>query len=282
MKYGIMIWMYQHRLPAENVNFFAAHGFDAISTSAFHLDGKHMMTDQEASAMAEALQAHSLSFNIHHCLPYEAYSRQDFQRDIDTYYGWMARYGLTIHNLSFDVPLSRRPHIKEDLEYLLERFEGTSTRISVEDFAIREEEYDAIRTLRHSLRFGQLIDLGHMNIRLHRTAEGPAPWLTPCHEAAPFLPGDNRPDAFAQSYRRLRFPVYEIHVSNNDGEVDGHFPPRQGTADMAGVITALCREGFDGIFTIETVPAWHGWDAKRADEEAIQALSLLRKASQGG
>ena len=125
-------------------------------------------------------------------------------------------------------------------------FAGSGAAIAFEDVPLNGEEAAWFSDFPAGGDYGLLADLGHMNLRLSKA-------------------GDNSPEAFAQAYAALPLHVYELHLHNNDGVKDMHDMMWNGTMDYAAVAAQLHRAHFDGVFTIESVPGWHGMTGNDAD-----------------
>ena len=78
---------------------------------------------------------------------------------------------------------------------------------------------------------GILLDTGHLNMAIH------SEW---CREKSP-----------VEFIDHLPAPVLEVHLHDNHGTEDEHLPPGAGTADLAAVLKALKRRGFEGPVTLE-------------------------------
>jgi len=79
-----------------------------------------------------------------------------------------------------------------------------------------------------SAAIGWLLDLGHLNLCLRRHGYNPVEFVRDCH-----------------------FEFIELHVHDNDGVEDHHWPIGEGNFDFAPIVSALKARGFDGIATLE-------------------------------
>lgn len=78
---------------------------------------------------------------------------------------------------------------------------------------------------------GLLLDTGHANVHLHSD-----------HTSAGSL---------EEFLRRLPLPVFEVHVTDNDGRRDEHRHLGHGCLDLAGLVRGLKGLGFAGPLTVE-------------------------------
>jgi sugar phosphate isomerase/epimerase len=129
------------------------------------------------------------------------------------------------------------------LSDLIAMSEGTQLRVGVEDFPLDEAALDACRADLEPLlacpRYGILIDVGHLNIRL-------------CTDA------DHRGVSVAEYFARVPLPVVEVHLHDNSGSRDEHGHFGLGNIDFGEVARALKAIDFQGVSTIEIAPSFHG------------------------
>jgi sugar phosphate isomerase/epimerase len=125
----------------------------------------------------------------------------------------------------------------------------------VEDFP---EDTWALRMYREDLspllkspHFGILVDVGHLNLSMHKYGYIDV--------------------AVEQYISDLPVPLIEVHLSDNDGEEDQHLPLGIGNVDFAAVARGLKRVGFSGITTIEIEQAHQAntIDVKGQVEESL-------------
>ena len=74
----------------------------------------------------------------------------------------------------------------------------------------------------------------------------------------------------AGSARLLGSKLRVLHVHDNDGRSDFHWFPQSGVTDWSAFASALCEIGFDGAFSLETLP-----DANLPPEEYDKTLEKL-------
>lgn len=63
-------------------------------------------------------------------------------------------------------------------------------------------------------------------------------------------------EAFLTAFRSKEFPVFEMHMHNNDGVEDMHYFLEDGALDVTGVAHAIKEFGFEGVLTIESAPGY--------------------------
>ena len=251
MKNGLAIWHYPHRTVLENVAFFAQQGFDCVSILGYHMN--EICADEAQSAqLAELLADAGIPLTVHHKLPlsHEAESVASFKADIDRYAAWQKKYGL-LSILSFDVGQAIRDNMAPYVEYVLGKV--PQSKIAVEDFGLNAAERAQIEHLKEEKRFGYLLDIGHMYIRLCGKNESGLTLFTNSHEecSATDMPSFKE---FLAAFRSKEFPIFEIHLHNNDGINDMHYFLDDGTLDIKMIASVLKEVDFDGILTIESAP----------------------------
>jgi sugar phosphate isomerase/epimerase len=106
-------------------------------------------------------------------------------------------------------------------------------------------------------RFGMLIDLGHLNLRRHKEAYF------------------GRLTAI-QYILRAPLPIIEVHIHDNTGERDSHQALGEGNLALDDVIYGLHKAGFDGVSTVELVPAFHDSNSAVALPKVRESLELWR------
>lgn len=273
MKMSIAIVHYPHRSICENITFFAENGFDVIEF--YGPDFYDTVKNSESGkVLAETLQKNKVTAAVHHMIPKpdnkEACER--FYDEMKAMKKWQKEYGL-LEILSFDVWIVDRTKVTQMMQYAIDTFAGTGTKIAFEDFPLNT--YELIKSgLNYTDESGILMDFGHTNARL--CATGPNPqncFLENKGEGAPLTPGDNSVEAFRMAFIKKPLPVYELHLHNNNGKADEHDFIEHGTADFRGVAKMLKEVGFQGIATLEMSPALHGKTGVAADKATIESLN---------
>ena len=251
MKNGLAIWHYPHRTLFENIEHFAAQGYESLSLLGFHfIDAVRA----DGAGLAEVVRKANIVLTVHHKLP-ATHTPADVDRfaaEMRDVGAWQAQYGL-VTNLSFDVADEIRDNIAPYVQLTLDSVPGCV--VAVEDFGLNEKERAQIEYLKGNPRFAFLIDIGHMFIRLrgqntegytlftHTDDEGPA-----CD-----VPGY---EAFKTALGSKEFPICEIHLHNNDGVRDVHWFLTDGPLDIRMMAQLLTDIGYDGVLTIESAPGF--------------------------
>ena len=270
---GLAIWHYPTRNDVENAAFFADHGFGSVSMHGRAM-AKCGMNEELGDAFASVIREKELVLTAHSKLPLKHTEEEIaiFKRDIDAIAKWQKKYGL-LKVLSFDVAQEVRDNVMPYIEYVLgyEQFD----KVALEDFGVTEDERAQIEPLKGNPRFGYLLDLGHMNIRIHGVNTEPinlfrnSPSECPKTENPGYL-------EFLQAFRSKEFPIFEIHLHNNDGVGDLHQFLDIGTIDMQAIAKILKEMNFDGVVTIETVPRLAGYFYPEADEKILETFAYWK------
>ncbi len=277
MKTGLAIWHYPQRTLAENIAFFAGHGFESLS-SIGSVMVKHCLKEAAGEQLAAVLRQTGIELTVHHKLPdLDKYSDAEFYRDICLMRTWQEQHGL-LSILSFDVPQSIRDRqAGAYIDFVLRAFEGTATRVAVEDYGLNDAERAQLAPFEGNPRFGLLIDIGHMNIRLSGGGNPLRTLFAPSGEGAPRPVGDNGYEAFCHAFACKTFPIFEIHLHNNDGKLDLHNFLECGTVQAADIARTLRTVGYDGVVTIESVPGCHGLQGDVGDERILQTYAYWKE-----
>jgi len=253
MKNGLAIWHYPHRTKLENVVYFAEKGYEAVSVLGYHMD--ELCSNPEDSAeLARLVEQYHLILTVHHKLP-ASHDPKDvtaYQETIDRFAQWQKTYN-TLAILSFDVPQNIRDNVTQYIVYALEKVPGS--RIAVEDFGLTDAERRQIESLKAEPRFGYLLDIGHMFLRIRGENTSGATLFTnhsdECEKCSE--PGYNE---FLKAFMSKEFPVFEIHLHNNDGVSDLHWFLEDGKLDIPMIADVLSALKWDGILTIESAPGF--------------------------
>ena len=274
---GLAIWHYPHRTMVENIRYFAAQGFPAVSVHGAQFVNA-IANPAVASAVADAVRDTGVTFTVHYCLPrsHEAEEVEIFAAGIRAIAAWQRAHGL-IAVLSFDVPQPIRSGqgIGAYVDLALDAV--PDCRVAVEDFGLTPDEAEQIAHLRGNGRFGYLVDVGHLFIRMRgRNSSGKtlfthSPYECPLTDA----PTD---EAFRVALAAKAFPVFEMHLHNNDGIHDLHWFLEEGEMDVPAVARALREMEFDGILTVESAPGFKfECRGKDADEGILKTYAYWKK-----
>ncbi len=276
MLQGLAIWHYPHRTMVENIRYFAAHGFPSVSVHGAQF--VNAIADPAVSeAVAAAVRETEVVFTVHYCLPrgHEAESVAIFEAGIRAIAAWQNAHGL-ISVLSFDVPQPIRDGVGIGgyLDFVLATV--PNCRVAVEDFGLTEAEREQIRHLKGCDRFGYLVDIGHLFIRMRGQNQSGKTLFTNSPDEHPVT---DMPDeeAFRAALGTKDFPVFEMHLHNNDGIHDVHWFLEQGSLDIPAVAGALQARGFDGVLTIESAPGYKFACYGQAADEGILGTAAYWK-----
>lgn len=271
---GLAIWHYPIRNDLENSKFFAENGFGAVSMHGRAM-AKTSMDEARGAAFATVIRENKLVLTAHSKLPLN-HSEEEvaiFKRDIDAIAAWQKKYGL-LEVLSFDVAQEVRDNVMPYIEYVLQ-YEQFG-KVALEDFGVTAEERAQIEPLKGNPRFGYLLDIGHMNIRIHGVNTEPINLFRNSPEECPKTANPGYRE-FLQAFRSKEFPVFEIHLHNNDGAGDLHNFLEVGTIDMQAIADILKEMNYEGIVTIETVPRLAGYFYPEADEKILETFAYWKK-----
>lgn len=262
MTQGLAIWHYPHRTIADNIRYFAAQGFEAVSAHGAQL--VQALLSEQGASIAEALRQGGVQFTVHYTLP-KSHAEEHvatYKTGIETLAAWQNTYGL-IKILSFDVPAPIRDGIASYVDIALAEVQGCF--VAVEDFGLTPEERAQIEHLKENPRFGYLLDIGHMFIRLSGKNTGGKPLFT---NRADECPASENPgySEFMRAMASKEFPVFEMHLHKNDGEKDLHWFLEEGALDIPMIARVVRNMGFDGIMTIESAPGFR-FECRGADAD---------------
>lgn len=274
MKNGLAIWHYRHRDVFGNAEYFADHGFDSVSLHGASMH-KIAKSEEDGARLAEIVARKSLVLSVHHKLPmdHSEKSVDHFLDAINAMGKWQEKYGL-LGILSFDVPRDIRDNITPYVDYVLKTVGGC--KVALEDFGLTDAERAQIEHLKGNPRFGYLIDIGHMYVRLCGGNGSGNPLFTnfPDECSSSEKPGY---EEFLRAFLSKEFPVFEIHLSNNNGVDDQHYFIEDGPLDIPAVARVLKTLGFDGVVTNESAPGYtFECEAEESDRRIIAGLEYWK------
>ena len=273
MLQGLAIWHYPHRCMVDNIRYFAALGLDSVSVHGAQFVAA-IADPATAEALAAAVAETGVVFTVHYALPrnHEPEAVAIFEAGIAVISAWQRVYGH-IAVLSFDVPQPLRAG-KGIGSYVDAALEAVpDCRVAVEDFGLNESERAQISHLKGNGRFGYLVDIGHLFIRMRGENAGGKTLFTHAPDECPV---NKAPDAaaFAAALVRKDLPIFEMHLHNNDGIHDLHWFLEEGEMDVPAFARALREVGFDGVLTVESAPGFKfECRGKDADEGIQRTLS---------
>jgi len=264
MRYAIASWDFpQDDVPlARQVEWFADHGFDAVS---FDPPKQPSLLDRaQLQDVATVVRRRNLAVTLHGSSPIDPAT-----------VGLLAeRFGPRLLNVTMN-PIMRPDsrgnlvdarRIAAHLSEIERITRGTDVCFGVEDIprdSLALEFYrEAFEQLLGCPRFGTLIDLGHMNM-----------WLQTQEYYRGISP--------SQYLANVPVPIVEVHVHDNDGRRDSHQPLRAGNLAVGEAAAALRGRGFDRVSTIEISPAAHGATVSQCRPAAVESLHIWRSVCQG-
>ena len=257
MHYGIAVWNFVE--PDSSlmalVEEFAAAGFDAVSFSTGQFAD---VAPAEWRRIGRLLDELDLVATLH----------GNFQATPKAIDAVLKHLGKRLVCATFDAAMTSDsrgtffdwPRMNPLLEHVEQAACRHDFRFGLEDFpldaAALESYGDAIApAVRESPRWGMLMDLGHLNLRLHQQPYFQS--LSP-----------------AEYVSRVPLPIIEVHVHDNDGTRDAHGPIGLGNTPFVEIAGALRTVGFGGVSTVEIAPAFY--NATPADEKPLARTTLQR------
>ena len=266
---GLAIWHYPHRNMVENIRFFAACGLKSVSVHGGQF--VNAIADPAMSeAVAAAISETGVVFTVHYRLPggHTPEAVAVFEAGIRAIAAWQRAHG-SIAVLSFDVPQPIRNGrgIGTYVDFVLDTV--PDCRVAVEDFGLTAGERVQIEHLKGNPRFGYLVDIGHLFIRMRgQNQSGKTLFTNTKDEYPPVMSPDYV--AFMAALDTKEFPIFEMHLHNNDGVSDVHWFLEQGSMDVPAVAKALQARGFDGVLTVESAPGFRFECRGRDADEGIR------------
>jgi sugar phosphate isomerase/epimerase len=254
MRYATAIWNYAEpdvTLP-DLVSDFADFGYDTISFSSGQFTD---FGDPALGETAALIRERSLGVTLHCAFDFGAEGVAKV----------LGLFGESVLAVTFD-PLSEvdscgssfaTAQMAPVLAEILRRSEGTAVRVGIEDLPLDTHALHHYRAdlepLLASNRYGMLLDVGHLNLRLRR-------WS--------YFTGLS----VAEYIARIPVSIVEAHLHDNSGEGDRHGHFGFGDIDFAAVAEGLKAVGFDGVSTIEIAPSFH--DSTPAESRPHAKASL--------
>ena len=275
MKNGLAIWHYPHRTMEENIRFFADQGFSSLSVHGAQF--VQALAEGRGEALAHAVRETGVLLTVHYEMPrsHEVERILPFRQGIDAIAAWQDAHSL-IKILSFDVPAPIRDRVAPYIDYVLTHVSGCS--VALEDYGLTPEERGQIEYLKGNRRFGYLVDIGHMLIRLIGKNTGGKPLFTNRHDECP--PSENPGyHEFMRAMASKEFPIFEMHLHSNDGVNDVHWFLENGALDVDMMTRVMRHIDFHGVMTIESAPGYRfecrGQDA---DDGILRTFAYWKQA----
>ena len=247
---SLSIDFYKHRSLAENVEFFTKMGFDGVSIYISELLGDFDSADE----IAEAVKKSGASLSVHGpiCVSHSSEDIKKFEENIEKIAIWQKKHSV-ISILSFDVPDAIRDNVTPYVDRVLEKV--PDCLIALEDFGLNETERAGIDHLKGNARFGYLLDIGHMFIRLCGNPERDLTLFKNSHDECD-AHDEPKYEHFLRAFKSKEFPIFELHFHNNDGHADLHRFLSDGRIDFAMIARLLRDISFDGAITLESAPGY--------------------------
>lgn len=271
---GLATWHYPHRSMAQNIAYFAKQGFPALS-----IHGKRLaeaLDRGEGENLAEVIGNSGILLTVHGAMPrrLDPETIKVYKQDLALIGAWHKMYGH-IHILSFDVPAPVREQVAPYIQMALDMVENCL--IAVEDFGLTELELSQIQHLKKQPRFGFLVDIGHMFIRMRGQRDQTKTLFAHSDIESPIKQAPTWED-FKYAFLTKEFPIFEMHLHNNDGTRDIHLFLEDGEMDISAVAKALRAIDYQGVLTIESAPGYQ-FDCygAEADERIMQTYAYFQK-----
>lgn len=246
MRTGITLWNLEAKNIVEKIERVADMGFESVSFlgSSFEKD--------KSSEVARVIKDRKLTITFH--LSFFGTSRKKLlsglEYRLNSINEFIAKGGLAgnLYTIGFDPAFLEA----KDKKSLIFDYEGTvlalkrslelterSVKITVENWTINAgiQNFISIAQEINSKRLGMLLDAGHFNISARKN-----------------LLGVSRIEDF---FEKLPFKIFELHMHDNDGDVDLHLPMGSGNADFKRIVGAAKSAGAfdrDTVFTLEVKP----------------------------
>ena len=234
-------WHYPHRTMEENIVYFAEKGFKGISLLGSQT--ADMLREGRGEAVAALIKKYGLTLTVHGKMP-STHNPEDvaaFEEEIRLFGEWQKAYGV-MHILSFDVSRKIRDNFVPYGRFVLETVPEIT--IAVEDVGLNAEEYRQMEILGEDKRFGVLVDIGHMFLRLTAQKKDEVWSSQQWHKR------------FVDALRALPLWIPEIHLHNNDGRRDMHWFLEEGDLDIPMISRVLDEIGYNQVLTIESAPGF--------------------------
>jgi len=263
MRYATAIWNYveEGMRLSDLVREFAGFGYDTISFSSGNLGGARDEAMREAAGVVDEL---GLGVTVHCAFDFgvEGVTKAlGILRD--------AVLAVTFDPMS-EVDSCGMSYATEQMApvvaEILRRTEGSQVRVGIEDLPLDQKALDRYRAdlgpLTENPRYGMLVDVGHLNMRLRR-------WR--------YFAGLS----VEEYITRIPVPIIEAHLHDNNGEGDQHAHLGFGNLDFAAVAEGLKAAGFEGVSTVEIAPSFHGStpaESKPHARESVERWKALWEA----
>lgn len=243
MKIGVATWGIEGGALPAKVARFGELGFGAVSFFPPQLPEIGERLDE----IADVLKEHDLHATFH--LGFGASDRQEEAPPLEEQFALVLRSQertQRVRCVTFDAAyfMDVQPDgnafdqaaTVAGLKLALERLAPHAIQIGIETWLINMKlpQLAETQTLVGDERLGLLLDIGHLNIGLHTNALDVA--------------------SGEEYISRLPLKIIELHVHDNDGAKDNHWPLGRGNLDLDCVMSAILQTGSDGVATVEASP----------------------------
>jgi sugar phosphate isomerase/epimerase len=274
---GLAIWHYPHRNMVENIRYFAAQGLPSVSVHGAQF--VNAIADPATSdAIAAAVSETGVVFTVHYCLPrkHDPEAVAVFEAGIRAIAEWQRAHG-TVAVLSFDVPQPIRGGVGIGgyVDFVLETV--SDCKVAGGDFGLNADEREQIAHLKGNDRFGYLVDIGHLFIRVRGQNRSGKTLFTNAPDEHLVYENPDR-TVFKEALESKEHPIFEMHLHNNNGVDDLHWFLEQGSMNVPAVAQTLRDMGFEGVLTVESAPGFRfECRGKDADEGIGRTLEYWKK-----
>lgn len=253
MKTGIAMWHYPHRTTLENVEYFISKGLKTLGVNQSQL--VEACLDGDGDKLAQILKSNNVSITLHGEMvcSHKEEDVADYKERMNIVGAWQKKYGL-ISVISFDVAQVIRDNVSGYIDYVLDNVPECS--VALEDFGLTADEKEQIEYLKSNKRFGYLVDIGHMYIRL--CGGNKSYNMTLMETSVEECEASEKPgfEQFLKAFKSKEFPIKEVHLHNNDGFKDMHYFLEDGTLDISIIAQVLKEINYDGVVTVESAPGY--------------------------
>ena len=277
MLQGLAIWHYPHRSMVDNIRYFASLGLDSVSVHGAQFVNA-IADPATAEVIALAVRETGVVFTVHYALPrkHDPEAVSVFEAGIHAIAAWQKKHE-SIAVLSFDVPQPIRGGVGIGgyLDFVLETV--PECKVAVEDFGLNAAEREQIAHLKGDDRFGYLVDIGHLFLRVCGRNHSGKTLFTNAPDEHPVCEAPDQ-SVFKAALESKGHPIFEMHLHNNDGADDLHWFLEQGEMDVPAVAKALKEIGFNGVLTVESAPGFRfECRGRDADEGIKRTLDYWKK-----
>lgn len=265
MKIGIAIWNIRSEKITEKIERLITYGFNSVSFL-----GSSVEKEKEAD-IAKIIKENNLTLTFH--LGFFGVNSEKIIEELDIRLDSIFKFleGNKIRgnawSICFDpafIGEKSKEEMKFDLANTAKALKHTIKRangikVGIENWLInsRIEDFIKLKETVCDERLGMLLDFGHLNIALRKK----------------IIEEETIPEYLS----KLPFEIIEIHVHDNNGQEDNHYPIGLGNADMDLMFDSLKNCGKwnkDGVITLEISPNLKGFSI---DDKTIMAEVVKNK-----